>query len=314
MTIDARARRRAFVLMVIAPVMWSMAGIFTRHLDDARGFEITFWRSLSAAAFVAVTLFWRDGKGALATIRRMGVMGMVSGAMWASMFSAFMLALTMTTVANTLIVESISPLLTVVFAWLFLKEKAPMSTWAAIGLAFIGMVWMFAAGMAVLEGRHLAGMFMALVVPVAAAINFIVLRKTSGKIEMIPTIMLGGLLSALAMLPLAWPLQASLHDIGIMVLLGIFQLGLPCMLMIRATEHLSAPEISLLAMLEVVLGPIWVWLGVGEVPSHDTLIGGIIILGALILHEMALGRPAQTTQAASPVVYTSHDGKGSAKQ
>lgn len=293
MLVERRLHRKAFLLMICVPVLWSMAGIFTRHLDEARSFEITFWRSLSAALFVAGTLFWREGKGAFGTVRRMGWMGVVSGVMWASMFCAFMLALTMTTVANTLIVDSISPLLTVLLAWIFLKDKAGLRTWAAIALAFVGMVWMFAGSMVALEGRHLAGMTLALVVPFAASVNYIIFRKAAGKTEMIPTVFLGGAFSALAMLPLALPLQASLHDIAIMATLGVFQLGLPCMLLIRAAAYLTPAEISLLSLLEVLLGPFWVWLGVGEVPSNATVIGGSIVLLALILHEIAPGRRPQ---------------------
>jgi drug/metabolite transporter (DMT)-like permease len=89
------------------------------------------------------------------------------------------------------------------------------------------------------------------------------------------------------MLPLAWPLQASLHDVAILAILGFFQLGLPCMLMVRASRGLSAPEISLLALLEVLLGPLWAWLGAGEVPAQETLIGGALVVAALVFNEMA---------------------------
>lgn len=98
---------------------------------------------------------------------------------------------------------------------------------------------------------------------------------------------MGASISALAMLPLAWPLQASLHDVGILAILGVFQLGLPCMLMVMAAKSLTAPEIALLALLEIVLGPLWAWLGAGEVPAQATLYGGSVVLGALILNELA---------------------------
>ena len=87
------------------------------------------------------------------------------------------------------------------------------------------------------------------------------------------------------MLPLSWPFQASLHDIAILAILGFFQLGLPCMLMVAASKSLSAPEISLLALLEVLLGPLWTWIGAGEVPAHATLVGGAVVLAALVFNE-----------------------------
>lgn len=274
------------LLMICVPAMWSMAGIFTRHLDVVRGFEVTFWRSLFAALFVAATLVLQHRSQVLPAVRKIGKLGLLSSFMWACMFSCFMLALTMTTVANTLIVDSVSPLLTVFFAWIFLKQKSTPRTWIAITLAFLGMVWMFASSLSEMNDGRLAGMALALGVPIAAAANFIIFKKAGQESDLIPTVFLGGVLSALIMLPLAWPLQASPHDIAIMALLGVFQLGVPCMLLIRAAKSLSPAEISLLSLLEVLLGPLWVWLGVGEVPSQSTIVGGAIVLLGLVLHEM----------------------------
>lgn len=273
--------------------MWSIAGVITRHLDAARGFEVTFWRSIFAALFVAGALLWQKREKAVHTVRAAGWLGLLSGAMWSIMFSCFMIALTMTTVANTLIVMSISPLLTAFFAWAFLRQKIPSRTWLAIAAAGAGIVWMFASGMAQLEGAHLAGMAIALGVPVAASVNVIVLKKAGHGVDLIPAVLLGGVISALVMLPLAWPLQASAHDILLLAVLGFFQLGLPCMLMVIAAKSLAAPEISLLALLEVLLGPLWAWLGAGEVPAQATLVGGAVVLAALIFNELAALRPAR---------------------
>lgn len=285
--------RRALLLMVCAAVLWSIAGVFTRHLDEARGFEITFWRSFFTAIFVAGVLIWQRRSAVVGTVRQVGAIGLLSGFFWGIMFVCFMVALTMTTVANTLVVNSIAPFLTVIFARLILKQHTPLRTWIAITLASLGIVWMFAGSMAEFGAVHLAGMAVALVVPFAAASNFIVLKKAGQATDLMPAVFLGALFSACGMLPLALPLQASWHDIGIMALLGVFQLGLPCMLMVVASRTLSAPEISLLAMLEIVLGPIWAWLGADEVPSQATLIGGAFVLTALILNEVAMLRQAK---------------------
>jgi drug/metabolite transporter (DMT)-like permease len=152
------------------------------------------------------------------------------------------------------------------------------------------MVWMFASGVSQVDGRHLAGMAIAFAVPIAASVNVITLKKAGHGIDLIPAVFLGGVFSAVIMLPFAWPLQASLHDIGILAILGIFQLGLPCMLMVAAAKSLSAPEISLLALLEVLLGPLWDWLGADEVPAEATLAGGAVVLAALVFNEMAAMR------------------------
>lgn len=285
--------RHAVILMVCAAVLWSIAGVFTRHLDAARGFEITFWRSLFAALFVSGALLWQKKSGAFASIRAVGRLGILSGAMWSIMFCCFMIALTMTTVANTLVVMSLSPLLTAFFAWLFLRESIALRTWLAIAAAFAGMVWMFASGMSGMGGTHLAGMAIALGVPIAASVNVVAMKKAGHRIDLIPAVLLGGVFSALMMLPLTWPFQASQHDIAILATLGFFQLGFPCMLMVAASKSLSAPEISLLALLEVLLGPLWAWLGAGEMPAHATLVGGTVVLAALVFNEITAIRPTE---------------------
>lgn len=288
--VNQHMHRRAVLLMIVAATLWSMAGVLTRHLEAARGFEVTFWRSVFAVLFVAVALLWQQRGQALASVRAVGRLGLLSGVMWSVMFCCFMVALTMTTVANTLIVMSIAPLLTAFFAWLFLHQKIAARTWVAIALACIGMTGMFVSGLSHLGGTQLAGMVIALGVPLAASVNVIALKKAGHGVDLMPTVMLGGVLSALMMLPLAWPFQASPHDIGILAILGFFQLGFPCMLMVAASKSLSAPEISLLALLEVLLGPIWAWLGADEVPAQATLIGGAVVLIALVFNEIAAMR------------------------
>jgi drug/metabolite transporter (DMT)-like permease len=291
------SHRHAVFLMICAATLWSIAGVFTRQLDAARGFEVTFWRSMFAALFVAGALLWQKKGNAIAGVRAVGKLGVLSGAMWSVMFCCFMIALTMTTVANTLIVMSISPLLTAFFAWLFLRQAIALRTWLSIAAAFVGMIWMFASGLSTMGGSHLAGMAVALGVPIAASVNVITLKKAGQSIDLIPAVLIGGVLSALLMLPLSWPFQASLHDIAILATLGFFQLGLPCMIMVAASKSLSAPEISLLALLEVLLGPLWTWLGAGEVPAHATLVGGAVVLAALVFNEAAaVRRPERIMQ------------------
>src|ERR1041385_6080694 len=99
--------------------------------------------------------------------------------------------------------------------------------------------------------------------------------------------MLGGALSCLVALPFALPLQASGRDISLLAFLGVFQLGLPCMLLVAASRVLLAPEIALIGLLEVVLGPLWAWLGAGEVPATATVTGGGVARGALVAHAAA---------------------------
>ena len=268
--------------MIAAPVLWSSAGVVTRHIQSAAPFEQVFWRSLFAFAFVLSILVIQK-RHPWNAVRAAGLPGFVSGLMWAVMFTAFLFALSMTTTANALVVMAVSPLLTAVFAWLFLKDPLPARTWIAAGAALLGIAWMFSAQLS----AHYAGMAVAFVIPVAAAINVVVLRASHAHLDLVPAVMLGGALSCVVALPFALPFSATARDLVLLAFLGFFQLGLPCMLLVLASRALTAPEIALLGLLEVVLGPLWAWLGAGEEPGQAALLGGTVVLAALAMNELA---------------------------
>ncbi len=273
--------------MVVAPVLWSSAGVVTRHIERAEPFEQVFWRSLFAFGFVLVTIL-AGRKGVLKSLRSAGWAGVFSGLMWATMFTAFVIALSLTTIANTLVTMSISPLLTVLFARMALRDPVPLRTGVAAAAAGIGILWMFGTSMD--DSGHVAGMLVAFIVPLAAALNVVVLRASAARVDLVPAVMLGGALSCLIALPLALPFHATPSDVALLALLGVFQLGLPCMLLVVASRALLAPELALLGLLEVVLGPLWAWLGAGEVPARATLLGGAVVLAALAGNELAAFR------------------------
>ena len=275
--------------MIAAPVLWSSAGVVTRHIQSAQPVEQVFWRSVFAFAFVFAFLLLQKTNPWKA-VRAAGMPGLISGLMWATMFTAFLFALSLTTTANALVVMSVSPLLTALFASMFLKDPVPLRTWLAAGAAAIGIAWMFGSS---LEAHYL-GMAIAFVIPVASAVNVVVLRASAAKLDLIPAVMLGGALSCLIALPFALPFSGTPRDLALLAFLGVFQLGVPCMLLVLASRALLAPEIALLGLLEVVLGPLWAWLGAGEVPAGATLLGGMIVLAALALNELPTlaARPA----------------------
>ena len=282
-------RATGVALMSAAPVLWSSAGVVTRHLQSAQPFEQVFWRSLFAFLFVFVVLLFQRTNPWKA-VRDGGLPGLVSGLMWAIMFTAFLFALSLTTTANALVVMSLSPLLTALFASMFLEEPVPLRTWLAAGVCAVGIGVMFGSSME----KHFLGMAVAFLIPVAAAVNVVVLRASAARLDLVPAVMLGGALSCLIALPFALPFSATGRDIALLAFLGITQLGLPCMLLVLASRALLAPEIALLGLLEVVLGPLWAWLGAGEVPGGSTLLGGMIVLAALAANELPtlVARPA----------------------
>lgn len=277
---------RAVFLMVAVTLMWSIAGVVTRHLEHARSFEITFWRSFFTVLSLLVILPLFQGREALRTIRNGGVPLWVSGVCWSVMFTAFMVALTLTTVANVLVTMALGPFLTALIARIFIGHRIPARTWTAIAVAGAGIAYMY--GSQVSAGQF-TGTLVALAVPLAGAVNWTVTQRAHAqghKVDLVPAVLVGAVISSLTTLPLALPFQASTHDVGLLALLGLVQLAIPCTLAVLCARVLKAPEISLLALLEVIFGILLAWLGAGEVPGPTVLAGGALVIGALVGNEL----------------------------
>ena len=297
--------RRAVLTMVLVTLMWSIAGVVTRHLDAARSFEITFWRSLFTSIALLPLLAWWRGPAALAqSIRQGGKTLWLSGVCWAVMFTAFMVALTLTAVANVLVTMAISPLLTALISRFAIGHRLAKRTWVAIVVAGAGIAWMFAREFVGADTRHLIGTAVAFCVPVAAAVNWTVLQhsRDAARHDMLPAVLIGSALSALVTLPWALPFAASANDLGLLALLGVVQLAIPCLLSVAVARFLSAPEAALLALLEVVFGVAWAWWGAAERPAPHVLLGGALVLAALAGNEAVamLAKTKRETQKHDP--------------
>lgn len=273
--------------MVAVALMWSTAGVITRHLDHARSFEVTFWRSFFTFACLLVILPVFQGRGVFAKIWRGGALFWISGLCWSVMFTAFMVALTLTSVANVLVTLALGPLFTALLARIVIGHRIAPRTWVAIVVAGVGIASMYGAQVG---GGQLEGTLVALFVPLAGAINWTVSQRShaSGKgVDLVPAVLIGAALSAAAMLPLAMPLRASGHDIALLAVLGLVQLAIPCVLSVLCARVLKAPEIALLALLEIIFGVLLAWVGANEVPSRAVLAGGALVIGALGVNEVA---------------------------
>ncbi|MCE9658019.1 MAG: DMT family transporter [Burkholderiales bacterium] len=273
--------------MLLATLLWSMAGVVTRHLQSTGSFEATFWRSFFNAVALVVLLGWLRGWRTLAaTLRSGGPTLWLSGLCWSVMFTAFMVAITMTTVANVLVTMAIAPLVTALMARFALGHRLPSRTWAAVFVAGLGIAWMYANEVAAADSRHLAGIVVALGVPIAAAVNWTVIQRSGAAGgDLLPAVLIGAMLSSLVTLWPASPFSASGHDLALLALLGVAQLAIPCLVAVAAARYLSAPEAALLSLLEIVFGVTWTWLGASEVPGRHVLIGGALVIGALVANE-----------------------------
>ncbi len=283
---------RGIALMVGAALAWSTGGLIVRNLESADAWEIVFWRSAFMTLFLAGWLAARYGRTAPLRVRAIGLGGVLAGAMLASTFFFFILSLTRTTVANTLVIMSISPFTAAFAGWLVLRERVSPRTWIAMAAALAGIAVMFWDSLGGASDEALIGNLLALMVPVGMALNIVLVRR-AGAIDMVPTVLVAGLISMAVAAPVVWPSDAPLHDVALIALMGVAQLGLGCMLATMAMRLLSAAQVGLLTLLEVVLGPLWVWLGVGETPSALALAGGAVVVAALAANELTgLIRPA----------------------
>jgi drug/metabolite transporter (DMT)-like permease len=281
--------RRAVLTMIAATLMWSIAGVVSRHFEAAKGFEVTFWRSLFNGVALVVLLSWLRGPKPLANAIRTGGRTLwLSGLCWAVMYTAFMMALTLTTVANVLVTMALGPLFTALMARFALGHRLAVRTWGAIVVAGAGIAWMYAREVGGSDARHLVGMLVALCVPIAAAVNWTLIQhnRSAAQQDMLPAVLIGALLSALVTLLPSFPFEATLQDLALLAMLGLVQLAIPCLLAVNVARSLSAPEISLLGLLEVVFGVLWAWLGANEAPAATVLTGGLLVLGALAGNEL----------------------------
>ena len=207
---------QAVALMVLCAALWSTAGVVTRHLEAARSFEVTFWRSFFTAVSLLLILPLWQGKDVFLRLPWRSGYFWLSGLCWSVMFTAFMVALTLTAVANVLITMAVGPFVTALFTRLVLGHRLPVRTWGAIAVAGLGIGWMYGQQFSLAAPNFLLGSLVALCVPIAGATQWTLVQKSHAEglnLDLVPSVLLGALISSVLTVPLAWPLQASAHDV-----------------------------------------------------------------------------------------------------
>lgn len=269
--------------MAAAAICFSIAGIVVRHVEAAAPVAIVFWRSSFMFLFILAVLSVWHGRALPVRVRAAGRQGLVAAAFLAATFFFFIFSLTHTSVANASVLMSTGPLFLVLGAWAFLGEQPRATTWFALAAALGGMTLMFADGLG--KGQMLGNLF-ALGVPLAFGVQYVLLRRARAEVDPTVAAMLAALISAVAAAPLAWPLGLSWRDLALVALLGVFQTGLGLVLMTRAYHRLTAAELGLISLLEPVLAPLWVWIGIGENPGAAALAGGSVVLAAVFANQL----------------------------
>ncbi len=270
------------VLVLIAGCFWSIAGLVVRLMHDATEWQILFYRSLALVVTLLLYVGARNRGDLSGAFRRAGPDAALAGAFLSIGFACWIFAMTHTTIANALFVLSAAPFLAAIFARLFIAERVKSSTWLYMLLASSGVAVMVAEGAAV---GMLAGNLFALGAATGFAAFSVTLRKGKA-VDMTPAVcwagVWAGLFGAFMLSGAQSGFALSSNDLLLCALLGCVQAGLGLILFTLGSRHLPAAEITLLSLTEVVLGPIWVWLGVGEIPSQLTLLGGAIVLTAIL--------------------------------
>jgi drug/metabolite transporter (DMT)-like permease len=268
-------------LVLMAGVFWSSMGLGIRNIEQANVWQILFYRSLALAAFLFCIITIRSAFRPLRAIRSAGIAGAIGGVGLVFAFSGGIYAIQTTTVANAMLLFASAPFLAAVAGWIVLREPVRRATWIAMLFAVVGIAIMVINGFA--AGR-MAGNISAILSACGFAVFTIALRW--GKLEdMLPAVFLAGIFAvvtaALVCGVSGFSLVLPRNDVAIAVAMGVFQVGMGLVVYTIGSRVVPAGELALLSMTEVLLGPLWVWLFIGETASFYTLLGGAILMLAI---------------------------------
>lgn len=286
--VSSLARRNLLGLVAVlsSGVFFSLSGLMVRLVEAADGWQIVFYRSTTFALFILGYVVVRYRRGTARRFVAIGRSGLFAGVFLAIGNVTLIWSFLHTSIANTVFVFGAIPFIAGLLAWLILGERVRAATWLTMTAAFAGIAVMTAAGM--VSGR-LLGHVLAIVTAVAFA-GLVVAMRAGRAIDMMPVLCLGGGGAAVACAVMADSLAISPHDLFLCVLMGTAQQGVGFVLWTIGTRHVRAAELSLLGSAEIVLGPVWVWLVVSEVPGAAVLAGGAIILLAVVGQSLVTAR------------------------
>jgi drug/metabolite transporter, DME family len=278
------------VLVVVAGLVWSTQGLIFRQIDQATTWAVLFWRSVGMIPVLLAFLSWRAGGLPFGLIRGVGLSGAMGGLGLVMAFAGAIFSIQSTTIANAVFLFAAAPFCTAILGWLILREEVRRETWAAIGLAMVGIFIMVREGLA---GGAMAGNIAGLISALGFAIFTTTLRW--GKLtDMLPAVVLGGVFSILTAAAvsagLGQTLAAPLADIAWSMAMGAGTLAGGMVLYTLGSRVVPAAESALLSNVEVMLAPVWVWLFLGETASANTLLGGAILMTAVVFNALSGAR------------------------
>jgi len=251
------------------------------RLVGASQWTVLLWRGVFMAVGITF-IFWMGwARGhLLERLSSIGSVGIVAAGLFACDNTLFVTALRNTSVANTLLMISTAPMWGALLSWVILRERVPIRTWLAIAAVMAGVVVIFSGS---IGHTRLRGDLAALGAAIAIATTLVLIRKAR-TVNMMPAMALGGLVTAVVVAPMASPSSPRGADIGLLVLLGLVVAPVAFGLIALGPRYLPVPEVNLIMMLETVVGPLWVWLALGDRPGSRTFVGGALVVATLATH------------------------------
>lgn len=275
--IHALSRPASLALVLASGVLWSVGGVLIRLVEDASGWQIIFYRSVTQTIVLMIAMAFLGSGPLLPRFIGIGRYGTAASAFLALAFIAFVFAILHTNVANTLLILATVPFISALLGFLLLRETPSRATIAGAIVA--------AAGVAIMVGDGFASSFMTgNLIAIFGAFSFasyIVCMRGGRAGDMLPANAVAGITSALAALVLMDGLAISAYDLALCIALGVFQTGLGLVTFTLGSKQLKASELALLSLIHVILGPIWVLILVGEIPNSNVLLGGAVVLLAI---------------------------------
>ena len=270
--------RLALFLVIASAVGNSGSGLIVRSMDSADGWQIIFYRSCFLTVALGIVFVVQSGWRVRAALRELRPWALLGSLCIASVNTCFILALTYTTVANTMFLMSAAPLFAALLGWLVLGERVERGVWLAMGVALVGM------GVMVWDGLG-AGTMLGNALALTTAFSFgafvVILRKGRAA-NMLPIVILGTVLAAVNAAVLSgWAFSISHHDVALLFFWGALLAGTVHAIFTWASRHVPGAELTLLVLIEFILAPMWVWLFIDERPSVATLIGGALVIAAV---------------------------------
>lgn len=268
--------RAGQAIMITGAVVWSTAGVLQRELDAGPATQVAD-RAVFAALTILAWVVAVERGGTVRAFRTIGRWGVVAIVPWAFASSLFILSLNYTTVANVLFWQAAAPMMAALLGWALLSERVPLRTWVAMALA--------AAGVVLMVGGGVEGGTRAVLLPLAMTVAFatvIVLSRHRSDISLAPAAFLSQVLVVICLGPFAEMGSASRHDWLLLALLGVI-VASGIVLMTVAAQRIPAAEIAIISLLQIVLGPLLVWLAYREEPAPGTLAGGAVIMLAVVV-------------------------------